>query len=169
MSMHKHRLGSGRFGVTTFFAYTHPSDQVGPDGLPVTPSAVRILGRFSLLKELNHKNLTAYIDIARLKNGMINLCSSLYKCGAFSRPPSSYRILQDQCRGLFQRWDSFEVNVVFTYLNCEVFLYCSAVDRRRMTFEIVDALAYLNRQGLVHRNLSPTNILVSPEVLQSGS
>ena len=33
-----------------------------------------------------------------------------------------------------------------------------------MTFEIVDALAYLNRQGLVHRNLSPTNILVSPEV-----
>ena len=83
MSMHKHRLGSGRFGVTTFFAYTHPSDQVGPDGLPVTPSAVRILGRFSLLKELNHKNLTAYIDIARLKNGMINLCSSLYKCGAF--------------------------------------------------------------------------------------
>ena len=73
MSMHKHRLGSARFGVTTFFAYTHPSDQVGPDGLPVTPSAVRILGRFSLLKELNHKNLTAYIDIARLKNGMINL------------------------------------------------------------------------------------------------
>ena len=71
--MHKHRLGSARFGVTTFFAYTHPSDQVGPDGLPVTPSAVRILGRFSMLKELNHKNLTAYIDIARLKNGMINL------------------------------------------------------------------------------------------------
>ena len=34
-----------------------------------------------------------------------------------------------------------------------------------MTFEIVDALAYLNRQGLVHRNLSPTNILVSPEVI----
>ena len=35
-----------------------------------------------------------------------------------------------------------------------------------MTFDIVDALnlAYLNRQGLVHRNLSPTNILVSPEV-----
>ena len=33
-----------------------------------------------------------------------------------------------------------------------------------MTFEIVDALAYLNRQGLVHRNLSPTNILLSPEV-----
>ena len=88
MSMHKHRLGSARFGVTTFFAYTHPSDQVGPDGLPVTPSAVRILGRFSLLKELNHKNLTAYIDIARLKNGMINLCSSLYKCGGFSRPSS---------------------------------------------------------------------------------
>ena len=43
-------------------------------------------------------------------------------------------------------------------------LLCSGVDRRRMTFEIVDALAYLNRQGLVHRNLSPTNILVSPEV-----
>ena len=34
-----------------------------------------------------------------------------------------------------------------------------------MTFEIVDALAYLNRQGLVHRNLSPTNILISPEVI----
>ena len=73
MAMHKHRLGSARFGVTTFFAYTHSSDQVGPDGLPVTPSAVRILGKFSQLKELNHKNLTAYIDIARLKNGMITL------------------------------------------------------------------------------------------------
>ena len=57
-----------------------------------------------------------------------------------------------------------EVNVIFTYFNCEVLLCCSAVDKRRMTFEIVDALAYLNRQGLVHRNLSPTNILVSPEV-----
>ena len=73
MAMHKHRLGVARFGVTTFFAYTHPSDQVGPDGLPVTQSVVRILGILSLLKELNHKNLTAYIDIARLKNGMITV------------------------------------------------------------------------------------------------
>jgi len=69
--MHKNRLGSSRFGVTTFFAYTHSNDQVGLDGLPVTPSAVRILGRFPLLKELNHKNLCAYVDIGRLKNGKI--------------------------------------------------------------------------------------------------
>ena len=120
MSMHKHRLGSARFGVTTFFAYTHPSDQVGPDGLPVTPSAVRILGRFSLLKELNHKNLTAYIDIARLKNGMINVCSSLYKCDPFPRSfGCSYRILQDEPRRVFEGWSNSEVrNMTFRYLNC---------------------------------------------------
>ena len=67
--MHKNRLGYARFGVTTFFAYTHSNDQVGADGLPVTPSAVRILGRFPLLRELSHKNLCAHIDIGRLKNG----------------------------------------------------------------------------------------------------
>jgi len=33
-----------------------------------------------------------------------------------------------------------------------------------MCFEIVDALTYLNRNGVVHRNLSPNNILLTPEV-----
>jgi len=109
MSMHKHRLRSGHFGVTTFFAYAHPSDQVSPYRLPVIPSAVRILGRFSLLKELNRKNLTAYIDIARLKNDMINFCSSLYKCDVFPRSfGCSFRI-QDEPRRVFQGWSNFEV------------------------------------------------------------
>lgn len=74
-------LGEADFGLTTFFARSHPNDKCGANGLPLTPNSIKILGRFEHLKTISHENLCKYIDIQRGKHGeslfSLNLRSDL--------------------------------------------------------------------------------------------
>jgi hypothetical protein len=46
------KLGKAEFGVTTFFARSHPNDKCGSNGLPLTPNSIKILGKFQTLTTL---------------------------------------------------------------------------------------------------------------------
>ncbi|CAL1543296.1 unnamed protein product [Lymnaea stagnalis] len=61
-------LGSADFGVRTFYAASHPNDKCGPNGLPLTPNSIKILGRFQYLSALSHPKLCQYIDISKTKH-----------------------------------------------------------------------------------------------------
>eukprot|EP00794_Sanderia_malayensis_P007217 gene7217-8025_t len=58
-------LGEAEIGITTFFASAHATDTCGTNGLPLTPNSVRILGKFQMLKNLQHPKLCQYIEILR--------------------------------------------------------------------------------------------------------
>ncbi len=63
------RLGSAELGATTFSASSLPNDKCGANGLPLTPSSIQILGKFQLLKALDHPHLCRYVDLVRGKHG----------------------------------------------------------------------------------------------------
>lgn len=71
-------LGEADFGLTTFFARSHPNDKCGANGLPLTPNSIKILGRFEHLKTISHENLCQYIDIQRGKHGESLFSFNLY-------------------------------------------------------------------------------------------
>ncbi len=62
-------LGKAQLGATTFCASSFPNDKCGANGLPLTPSSIRILGRFQELKALEHAHLCRYITLLRAKHG----------------------------------------------------------------------------------------------------
>lgn len=43
-------------------------------------------------------------------------------------------------------------------------LFFSYSDITNIAFEVLQGLSFLNAQGIVHRNLSPDNILLTPKV-----
>ena len=43
-------------------------------------------------------------------------------------------------------------------------LYFSYSDVKKIAFDILHALSFLNAQGIVHRDLSPANISLTPKV-----
>jgi len=59
------------FGASTFCASCYANEQCGANGLPLTPNSIRILGRFQKLKSVEHPNLCAYVDLVRIKHGML--------------------------------------------------------------------------------------------------
>lgn len=63
------RLGEAEFGVSTFFAASHPNDKCGANGLPLTPNSIKVLGRFQYLKTFEHPAVCKYLDIVKTKNG----------------------------------------------------------------------------------------------------
>ena len=63
-------LGKAEFGVTTFYAASHPNDKCGANGLPLTPNSIKVIGRFQFLTTLQHRHLCRYLDIAKSKHGM---------------------------------------------------------------------------------------------------
>ncbi|XP_056010659.1 TBC domain-containing protein kinase-like protein [Ostrea edulis] len=72
-------LGDADFGLTTFFARTHPNDKCGANGLPLTPNSIKILGRFEHLKTINHENVCKYIDIQRGKHERLMVVTEHYQ------------------------------------------------------------------------------------------
>ena len=114
-----HRLlGKSSLGASSFFtSATHP-DACGDNGLPLVPKGIQILGRFQKIKEISHKNLCAYLDLVRLKNGDSCACcvvcriTSLFHLILYtvSRPPhSSVRILLQQLGGHHFQWQQYGV------------------------------------------------------------
>jgi hypothetical protein len=53
--VHSLCLINAEFGVTTFFARSHPNDKCGSNGLPLTPNSIKILGKFQTLTTLHPK------------------------------------------------------------------------------------------------------------------
>lgn len=120
-------LGEADFGLTTFFARSHPNDKCGANGLPLTPNSIKILGRFEHLKTISHENLCKYIDIQRGKHERLLVVTEHYQ-----------QTLKNVAKsGKY----SVEENLV------------------TLAYEIVKGLAYLNKRGITHRNLSQENIL----------
>ncbi|KAH9489035.1 hypothetical protein Btru_039677 [Bulinus truncatus] len=72
-------LGTADFGVRTFYAASHPNDKCGPNGLPLTPNSIKILGRFQYLTTLYHPQLCQYIDISKTKHECMIVISEHHK------------------------------------------------------------------------------------------
>ncbi|KRZ53675.1 TBC domain-containing protein kinase-like protein [Trichinella nativa] len=75
-------LEDGYFGVCSFMSRTNCcSGECGPNGLPLTPPSIAIIGRFQFLTSLRHPNLCQYLDIQRGKFDRIFVISEHYcKC-----------------------------------------------------------------------------------------
>ena len=71
-------LGKADFGVTTFYAASHPNDKCGANGLPLTPNSIKVIGRFQFLTTLQHRHLCRYLDIAKSKHGAVNFPASIF-------------------------------------------------------------------------------------------
>jgi len=135
----------------TFFAMGQAHDMCGSNGLPLPPNSITIYGRSQFLRTLKHPHLCTYLDIIRGKHG---------KLFAFI----------------------FNVVLVFT---CMLFVSERAVivseyyprslasvlaERPLSVYEVahvckqtLEALEYLNSNGITHRNLAPDNILINTE------
>ncbi|PVD34294.1 hypothetical protein C0Q70_05563 [Pomacea canaliculata] len=72
-------LGRAEFGVSTFYAASHPNDKCGPNGLPLTPNSIKVLGRFQYLTTIEHPWLCRYIDIAKSKHERMLVVTEYYK------------------------------------------------------------------------------------------
>ncbi|KAK7503784.1 hypothetical protein BaRGS_00004907 [Batillaria attramentaria] len=72
-------LGKAEFGVSTFFAASHPNDKCGANGLPLTPNSIKVMGRFQFLTTLHHPHLCRYLDIAKSKHERMLVVSEYYK------------------------------------------------------------------------------------------
>ncbi|XP_071087688.1 TBC domain-containing protein kinase-like protein [Haliotis cracherodii] len=72
------RLGEAEFGVSTFFAASHPNDKCGANGLPLTPNSIKVLGRFQYLKTFEHPAVCKYLDIVKTKNERLIVVSEHY-------------------------------------------------------------------------------------------
>ncbi|KAK3099167.1 hypothetical protein FSP39_000436 [Pinctada imbricata] len=72
-------LGKADFGLTTFFAKSHPNDKCGANGLPLTPNSIKVLGRFQRLKAVSHPNLCNYLDVARGKHERLMVVAEHYR------------------------------------------------------------------------------------------
>lgn len=64
------KLNKASIGATAFFASSHPSESCGSNGLPLTPNSIKIVGKFQILKTIDHPNLCKYITISREKQGI---------------------------------------------------------------------------------------------------
>ena len=73
------QLGKAEFGVTTFFARSHPNDKCGSNGLPLTPNSIKILGKFQTLTTLHHPRLCKYIDINKGRHERLIVVLEYYR------------------------------------------------------------------------------------------
>ncbi|KAK7096693.1 TBC domain-containing protein kinase-like protein [Littorina saxatilis] len=78
-------LGKADFGVTTFYAASHPNDKCGPNGLPLTPNSIKVMGRFQVLATLQHPQICRYLDIAKSKHERMLVVSEYYQTNLLSQ------------------------------------------------------------------------------------
>lgn len=68
------KLGKALLGAQTFCGINYSNDECGANGLPLTPTSIKILGRFRhKLQKLHHPNLCKYVALHRSKHGLFNL------------------------------------------------------------------------------------------------
>eukprot|EP01137_Pigoraptor_chileana_P003838 Opistho-2@44615 len=124
-------------GARTFCAASHPSDKCGSNGLPLTPNGIRICGRFQRLTTLKHSALCEYVAIVR------------------GRHERLFVVTEHHARSL---------NDALVPEDALISLASAATENSlsRLAANLLGALSYLNDNGVVHRNLSPSNILFDP-------
>ncbi|XP_072171396.1 TBC domain-containing protein kinase-like protein [Diadema setosum] len=118
-------------GVSTFFASRYANDQCGADGLPLTPSSIKILGRFQALKVRHHPRLCQYLDVVRGKHERLIIVAEHY--GNNVELEGKNGNLQDPEKIL------------------------------QVIHETLEGLSYMHKNGLVHRGICPTSILLDSE------
>ncbi|XP_013390013.1 TBC domain-containing protein kinase-like protein [Lingula anatina] len=72
-------MDNAELSVITFAAASHPNDQCGANGLPLTPNSIRILGLFQKVKSQKHPRLCRYIDIERGKHERLMVVSEFHQ------------------------------------------------------------------------------------------
>lgn len=60
---------NSQLSAFTFIAKSWQNEAVSANGLPLTPNAISIVGKFQFIKSLHHDNLTQYLQIERGKHG----------------------------------------------------------------------------------------------------
>ncbi|XP_025777969.1 TBC domain-containing protein kinase-like protein [Puma concolor] len=146
-------LKDAEMGAFTFFASALPHDVCGSNGLPLTPNSIKILGRFQILKTITHPRLCQYVDISRGKHEVF----IAFLCGCCV----GHKKVLHKLRHLIER-------LVVVAEHCERSLEDLLRERKPMSyskvlciaFEVLQGLQYMNKHGIVHRALSPHNILL---------
>ncbi|KAH0500791.1 TBC domain-containing protein kinase-like protein [Microtus ochrogaster] len=170
-------LKDADMGAFTFFASALPHDVCGSNGLPLTPNSIKILGRFQILKTITHPRLCQYVDISRGKHVLeFQTCATtlFYKVLADSinaglcafQESSLATELQIQLDSEF--YTEAQERLVVVAEHCERSLEDLLRERKPVSytkvlciaFEVLQGLQYLNKHGIVHRALSPHNILL---------
>ncbi|XP_041457322.1 TBC domain-containing protein kinase-like protein [Lytechinus variegatus] len=124
-------IGDAEIGVSTFYASRYANDQCGADGLPLTPSSIKILGRFQALKVLHHPRLCQYLDAVRGKHERLIIVAEHYSNNL----------------GLEAKKETFkDPGQILSVIH-----------------ETLEGLSFMHSHGLVHRGLSPSNILLNPQ------
>lgn len=126
-------VGNGKIGLTTFTTSPVPHNKCGSDGLPVTPNSIKVLGRAQKIKALKHKHLCKYLDFCRGKHDRM-FCISEY------HENSLLKLIPKQRSAILNEWYR-----VIT----------------KTAYEILEALAFLDFNDVVHHNLHPSNILIN--------
>ncbi|TSK22507.1 TBC domain-containing protein kinase-like protein [Bagarius yarrelli] len=140
-------LKDAKLGAFTFFASPLPHDVCGSNGLPLTPNSIKILGRFQILKTITHPRLCQYIDISRGKHERLVVVAEHYE--------RSLKDLLRQDKAIRCLLKGTEMCV------CVCVCVCSRLEQvLQIAYEALEGLAFINKRGLVHRFLSPHNVLL---------
>ncbi|CAG0915447.1 unnamed protein product [Notodromas monacha] len=123
-------LDDAALGASTFTASLHSIESCGSDGLPLTPNAIKILGRFEVLRNLSHPNLCRYVHMERGKHERL-MCVT-----------ETFSATLQEC------------------FDAEIFEATPMKVKLKILYDIVDAVAYLRSQGILHRNLRLSNIML---------
>ncbi|XP_077858174.1 TBC domain-containing protein kinase-like protein isoform X3 [Macaca mulatta] len=167
-------LEDAEMGAFTFFASALPHDVCGSNGLPLTPNSIKILGRFQILKTITHPRLCQYVDISRGKHERLVVVAehcerSLEDLLRERKPvrvllchPGWCAVAQSQLTAT----SASRVQVILLpqppeqlgLPACPIIPGSSTV--LCIAFEVLQGLQYMNKHDIVHRALSPHNILL---------
>ncbi|XP_025064582.1 TBC domain-containing protein kinase-like protein isoform X5 [Alligator sinensis] len=155
-------LKDAEMGASTFFASALPHDVCGSNGLPLTPNSIKILGRFQILKTIFHPRLCQYVDITRGKHDINVLRMQLSNLLIIKAEKNEDIVLLNEDTSRLRE------RLVVAAEHCEKSLEDLLRDGKPVScsrilciaFEVLQGLQYMNKYGMVHRALSPHNILL---------
>jgi len=143
-------LGRANLGLFTFCAANHPVESCGSNGLPLTPNSIQILGKFHSLSQLEHQNLCGYVEISRIQHGML-------QSHCFISIVSFIFLFLERLMLVTEHYSTSLRDLI---KNKKIF----GLDLQiHIAKSIIEAVAYLHSQNVIHRNFHSKNVLVSPE------
>ncbi|KFD49083.1 hypothetical protein M513_10025 [Trichuris suis] len=137
-------LLDGHFGVCTLVSrFELATTEYGPNGLPLTPVSISIIGRFPTLKALSSPYLCAYLDIHRGKYERVFVISEHYS-------KNFYSILEESSDVRLRQF----VRIAFSILSGLDYLHSRGICHTLLTGETVllseHGTVRLSNYGLHH-------------------